>query len=168
MSSMTPRNELSALADESQVLLAAEIEHLSAVRDWLQRIITVQTDREVALAIPRLEELARAVGEKRRRFRQSLGRALRLPPAECGMGALLERLPAERRASLATARSHALWLANQVGRLTRLARMQANDLANCLGLLLSSGSGPSPVVERYDGRGLRTQSHRATLLNDRC
>lgn len=168
MISMTPRNELSILADESQVLLAAEIEHLSAVRDWLQQIITVQTDRGVSLAIPRLEESARVVGEKRRRFRQSLVRVLKLPPAECGIGALLQRLSDDRRASLVTARSHVLWLAKQVTRLTQLARMQANDLANCLGLLLSSGEGPSPVVERYDGRGLRTQSHRANLLNDRC
>lgn len=168
MKTPTSDGGLSTLADEAQVLLNRESAHLVAVRDWLQQIVTVWAQDNVNAGIPHLEESARMLAEERRRFRNSLSRVLRLPVADCGLSALLPRLPAERRSALSTARSHVLWLAGQVAQMTRLARMQSNDLAGCLNLFLSGADGTSGSVDRYDGRGLRTHSPRATLLNDRC
>lgn len=158
------------LADEAQALLTREGQHLEQVRAWLQLVVTDWATTDVTATIAPLEASARQLAEQRRRFRIALSKGLGVALAEGRLSLLMERLPAERRAVLGTARSHALWLMRRVAELMRLARMQSNDLSSCLNGLLQGGAatGGSAVVERYDQRGLRASSPRATFLNDRC
>ena len=172
-----PRNPeavLSQLADEAQSLLSREGDHLERVRAWLQRVVTDWSAADLTASLPEMETSARQLAEQRRRFQQILARGLGGAPGEARMSRLLERLPSEKRVPLGAARTHVLWLVRQVAQLMRLARMQSNDLSSCLNALLQGADGGAgggwggTVVERYDGRGLKANTPRATFLNDRC
>jgi len=156
------------LADEAQALLSREGEHLENVRAWLQQVVTDWATTDMAAALVPLEASARQLADQRRRFRASLAKGLGVAAADGRLSLLMERLSAERRAVLHTARAHTLWLMRRVAELMRLARMQSNDLSSCLNGILQGGAGGGAVVERYDGRGLKANSPRATFLNDRC
>lgn len=161
------------LADEAQALLTREGQHLEQVRAWLQQIVTDWATTDVTATIAPLEASAKQLAEQRRRFKLALSKGLGVAPADGRLSLLMERLPVERRRVLTTARAHALWLMQRVAELMRLARMQSNDLSSCLNTLLhgvaaGNGGGGTGVVERYDGRGLKANSSRATFLNDRC
>lgn len=165
---------LSQLADEAQSLLSREGDHLERVRAWLQRVVTDWSAADLAACLPEMEAATRQLAEQRRRFQQLVARGLAVPPAEARLSKLLERLPISKRIPLGAARTHVLWLVRQVAQLMRLARMQSNDLASCLNALLQGADGGAgsgwggTVVERYDGRGLKANTPRATFLNDRC
>jgi hypothetical protein len=170
----SPETILSQLADEAQALLSREGDHLERVRTWLQRVVTDWSAADLAASLSEMEGSARQLAEQRRRFQQLLARGLGVVPAEARLSKLLERLPSPKRVPLGAARAHVLWLVRQVVQLMRLARMQSNDLASCLNTLLQGAEGGAgsgwggSVVERYDGRGLKANTPRATFLNDRC
>ena len=170
----SPEALLSQLADEAQSLLSREGEHLERVRVWLQRMVTDWSAADLSASLPEMESAARQLADIRRRFQHLLARGLGGAPAEARLSKLLERLPVSKRIPLGAARAHVLWLVRQVAQLMRLTRMQSNDLASCLNSLLQGADGGAgsgwggTVVERYDGRGLKANTPRATFLNDRC
>jgi hypothetical protein len=156
------------LADEAQALLLRESQQLVEVRDWLQGLVSDWSRSEGVPVIDRLEKSSLQLAEQRKRFRTLLARGLSVAPADATLSLLMQQLSAERRQTLATARSHVLRLTRQVAQLSQMARLQANDIAVCLQLVFGGANSKSVSVERYDGRGIRTTTQQTTLLNDRC